>query len=235
GVDPNDLKKSHRDARNYLEGTLSRRPTLDALQEKGYLEADELEEAFTELVLEYKHEITPAEAATTSSGDEGSSSSSRQLLLPTDRLAAWGPVQKMLRSGAAMEEDVAAATAKAHRASFHRRHHNHTGNDSGSGGGGGGDDDAAPPLVDFVGFLEFIHSLDVEVDGLGNSPSGKTDDHDDNDPEAAARHARRLQMRRERAAHAAEKDSYGTLKEHLLAHLRSRPGKGNPETQRIAK
>lgn len=43
--------------------------------------------------------------------------------------------------------------------------------------------------------------------------SGKTDDHDDNDPEAAARHARRLQMRRERAAHAAEEDSYGYVQE----------------------
>lgn len=47
-----------------------------------------------------------------------------------------------------------------------------------------------------------------KVDGL-ESGSGKTDDHDDHDPEAAARHARRLQMRRERAAHAAEEDSYG--------------------------
>ncbi len=38
---------------------------------------------------------------------------------------------------------------------------------------------------------------------------GKTDDHDDNDLEAAARHAQRLQMRRKRAAHAAEEDNYG--------------------------
>lgn len=47
-----------------------------------------------------------------------------------------------------------------------------------------------------------------KVDGLERGP-GKTDDHDDNDPDAAARHARRLQMRRKRAAHAAEEDSYG--------------------------
>lgn len=50
-----------------------------------------------------------------------------------------------------------------------------------------------------------------KVDGL-ETGSGKTDDHDDNDPEAAARHARRLQMRRERAAHAAEEDSYGWVR-----------------------
>ncbi|CAM9536619.1 unnamed protein product [Scytosiphon promiscuus] len=229
GVEPDDLEKSHRDARNYLEGTLSRRPTLDALQEKGYLEADELEEAFTELILEYKHDHAPA-AATTASSDDGGECGSTQLLLPADRLTTWAPVQKMLRSGVAMEEDVAAASAKAQKASFHHRHHKDKSCD-----GSGGDDAASSQMVDFVGFLEFIHGLDLEVDGLGASSSGKTDDHDDNDPEAAARHARRLQRRRERAAHAAEEDSYGTLKEHLVAHLRSRPGKNDPETQRIAK
>ena len=38
GVQPNDLEQAHRDARNFLEGTLSRRPALSALLDKGYLE-----------------------------------------------------------------------------------------------------------------------------------------------------------------------------------------------------
>ena len=65
----------------------------------------------------------------------------------------------MLRSGAAIDEDVAAATDKAVKASFHS-HHQHQGegvqenNDADSVDGG---------MVDFVGFLEFIHGLDIEV------------------------------------------------------------------------
>ncbi|CAB1120233.1 unnamed protein product [Ectocarpus sp. CCAP 1310/34] len=224
GVAPDELEKAHRDARNYLEGTLSLRPTIDTLQDKGYLEADELEEAFTELVLEYKHDAT---AAASTEDDCGSGS---RLLLPASRLADWAPVRKMLRSGTAMEEDVAAATAKAQKASFHRRGQ-HV-----QAAGGGGQDGKDAAMIDFVGFLEFIHTLDIAVDGLGAEASvGKTDDHDDNDPEAAAKHARRLEMRRKRATHAAEEDSYGTLKEHLLAHLKARPKKDDPETQRIAK
>lgn len=38
GVKPNDLEQAHRDARNVLEGTLSRRPALSTLLDKGYLE-----------------------------------------------------------------------------------------------------------------------------------------------------------------------------------------------------
>lgn len=40
GVEPDELEKAHRDARNYLEGTLSVRPTIDTLQDKGYLEVN---------------------------------------------------------------------------------------------------------------------------------------------------------------------------------------------------
>ncbi|CAN0239211.1 unnamed protein product, partial [Pylaiella littoralis] len=258
GVEPDDLEKSHRDARNFLEGTLSRRPELSTLQDKGYLEADELEEAFTELVLQYKHDdqgatatsscppsATAAAVAASSSSSSGGSSGSTAggsgsgscggssgcglLLLPVDRLKSWAPVRKMLRSGAAIDEDVAAAAAKAQKASFHHHYHHRKGEE----GRDTGDDSQA--AVDFVGFLEFIHSLDIQVDGLNAATSGKVDDHDDHDPEAAAKHARRLQLRRERATHAAEQDSHGTLKEHLLAHLRARPAKDDPETQRIAK
>lgn len=121
------------------------------------LQADELEEAFTELVLQYKHNDGASTATT--SADESCTNSNSRLLLPASRLAAWAPVQKMLRSGAAIDEDVAAATAKAVKASFHD-HHQHQ-------GGGVQDNDDAPAveggMVDFVGFLEFIHSLDIEV------------------------------------------------------------------------
>eukprot|EP00752_Nemacystus_decipiens_P012110 g10735.t1 len=236
GVQPNDLEQAHRDARNFLEGTLSRRPALSTLLDKGYLEADELEEAFTELVVQYKHKDGTTTTTTTipASADENCTNSNSRLLLPASHLGAWAPVQTMLRSGAAMDEDVAVATTKAVKASFHnhhQQHHHHQrdgvpANDDAHAGEGG--------MVDFVGFLEFIHSLDMEVDGL-ESGLEKADVLDDNDPEATARHARRLQMRRERASHAAEEDSYGTLKEHLMAHLRARPGKHDPETQRIAK
>jgi len=41
GVQPDALEKAHRDARNYLEGTLSRRPPLSKLLEQGYLEVTE--------------------------------------------------------------------------------------------------------------------------------------------------------------------------------------------------
>lgn len=44
-----------------------------------------------------------------------------------------------------------------------------------------------------------------QVDGLGMSGRGGEDD----DPGAGDRHARRLHMRRERAVHAAEEESYG--------------------------
>eukprot|EP00903_Cladosiphon_okamuranus_P008378 g8056.t1 len=228
GVQPNDLEQAHRDARNFLEGMLSVRPALSTLLEKGYLEADELEEAFTELVLQYKDDVSANTTSSTTSTTPGSTDETcgnPRLLLPASRLAAWAPVQKMVRSSAAIEEDVAAAMIKAVKASFHN--HQHPQDNDGADAAEGG-------MVDFVGFLEFIHNLDIEVDGLESGP-GKTDDHDDNDPDAAARHARRLRMRRERATHAAEEDSYGTLKEHLIAHLRNRPGKHDPETQRIAK
>lgn len=59
-----------------------------------------------------------------------------------------------------MEEDVNAATAKAQKASFHRRGQHHQ-----TAGGGGQDGEDAAAMVDFVGFLEFIHTLDIEVRG----------------------------------------------------------------------
>lgn len=37
-IEAGELEKAHRDARNTLEGTLSRRSTLSALEKKGYLE-----------------------------------------------------------------------------------------------------------------------------------------------------------------------------------------------------
>lgn len=131
------------------------------------LQADELEEAFTELVLQYKHDsatgttttTTTTATATPASTDESSGNS--RLLLPARCLAAWAPVQKMVRSGAAIDEDVAAATAKAVKASSHSHHQHHH-----QGGGVQDHHDAGGPeggMVDFVGFLEFIHSLDIEV------------------------------------------------------------------------
>lgn len=124
------------------------------------LQADELEEAFTELVLQYKHGdgAKTTTTATPAPGTDESSCNSR-LLLPASRLSAWAPVQKMLRSGAAIDEDVAAAAAKAITASFHKHQHQQGGsvqdeNDAGAVEGG---------MVDFVGFLEFIHNLDIEV------------------------------------------------------------------------
>lgn len=68
----------------------------------------------------------------------------------------------MVGSGAAMEEDVAAAMDKATKASFHDHHHEH----QHQGGGLQDNDDSGAlegHMVDFVGFLEFIHSLDIEV------------------------------------------------------------------------
>jgi len=119
------------------------------------VQADELEEAFTELVVEYKHEEDNSAATTAIAIDESSGSS--VLLLPADRLMSWAPVQKMLRSGAATNRDVTAAIGKAKEASFHHQH-NREGVEGSQGGGAG-----SGSMVDFVGFLEFIHTLDVEV------------------------------------------------------------------------
>lgn len=69
-------------------------------------------------------------------------------------------MQKMLRSGAAIDEDIVAATAKATKASLHNHQHQHQ--HQRGGVKDNGDADAAD-MVDFVGFLEFIHSLDIEV------------------------------------------------------------------------
>lgn len=103
------------------------------------VQADELEEAFAELILEYKHDVStqPAEDGTDDS----------RLLLPAERLTTWAPVQKMLRSGAAVEDDIAAALVRAQEASFHKA----------------GEDGNGKAYMDFVGFLKFIHSLDLEV------------------------------------------------------------------------
>lgn len=121
-------------------------------------QADELEEAFTELVLQYKHDNlsanTTSTTTTTTPGSTDESCGNSRVLLPASRLAAWAPVQKMVRSGAAIDEDVAAAMAKAVKASFHN--HQHQQDNGGAGAVEGG-------MVDFVGFLEFIHSLDMEV------------------------------------------------------------------------
>lgn len=118
-------------------------------------QADELEEAFTELVVEYKRDDS---AATTAIATDESSGSG-MLLLPAGRLMSWAPVKKMLRSGAATERDVTAAIGKAKEASFHHQHKKEGERAEGSQDGGAG----AGSMVDFVGFLEFIHSLDIEV------------------------------------------------------------------------
>lgn len=70
---------------------------------------------------------------------------------------SWAPVKKMLRSGAATERDVTAAIGKAKKASFHHQHRPEGVEGSQDSGADAGS------MVDFVGFLEFIHSLDIEV------------------------------------------------------------------------
>lgn len=69
----------------------------------------------------------------------------------------------MLESGAAVDEDVAAAFAKAKKASSYGR-------EAGDGDGKGASDDG----VDFVGFLEFIHCLDIEVRVIWGLAGGST-------------------------------------------------------------
>lgn len=54
-------------------------------------------------------------------------------------------------------------------------------------------------------FFHLYQRYGPQVDGLGMSGRGGEDD----DPGAGDRHARRLHMRRERAVHAAEEESYG--------------------------
>lgn len=100
-------------------------------------QADELEEEFLQLVLDHRHEV----ATTTTEGANSIHPDDHGVLcLPPERLSAWPPVRAMVESGAAVEDDVTTALQKAKEASA----------------GGGGE-------VDFVGFLEFVHNLDLEV------------------------------------------------------------------------
>lgn len=115
-------------------------------------QADELEDAFAELILEYKHEKASSNTSGTAI-EIPTNTNANRLLLPVNRLAAWTPVRKMVETHAATDEDVDVALAKAQKAS--------------SRGGGGEDEQQRDGGgVDFVGFLEFIHSLDVEVNPL---------------------------------------------------------------------
>lgn len=127
-------------------------PPPRALKHPVTQKADELEDAFTELLLEYKHGKASDKTSGTAIETSTNTNVSR-LLLPLNRLAEWTPVRKMIETGAATEEDVTAALAKAQKASSH-------------GGRGEGEKQGDGIGVDFVGFLEFIHSLDVEVNAL---------------------------------------------------------------------
>lgn len=70
------------------------------------------------------------------------------LHLPAERLAAWLPVRAMVESSAAGEDDVSSALQKAKEATS-------GGVRAGEGQGEG--------VVDFLGFLEFVHNLDLEA------------------------------------------------------------------------
>lgn len=83
-----ELREQHREARNALEGALSTRPSLQALEESGYLEVDECEELYRDLC-------------------------GMRSELPAPELLQWGPVREMVASGSASEKLVQEALRNA--------------------------------------------------------------------------------------------------------------------------